>query len=205
MRSTLFPESYKKQGSSCLFVGKGPSAELAKEHLSFGDLATVNEAALLFSRVDFSFWGDVVSSDIIRLVDARRPIYVLPDRMHKETWMTPYVGRWRVVKTPFDIFPSDRTILYPYYHVLAERDSVLRAMKLDRVPLCSTAVAGLYVLATRFQYKHILCYGFDGGRGYVKGMKIMDPNFDYTVFRNAMEIVAEYVGKHYGTIVEWGS
>lgn len=200
-----FPEKYRRDGKACLFVGKGPSAILAKDHLSFGDLATVNDAALLFSHVDWSFWTDYISPEVIAEIDTRRPIFVLPDRMHQETWFTSLVGRWRVIKTPIDTFPSDRTILYSYNHVLAERGPVLDAMKHDKVPMCSTAVAGLYILATQFRYKHILCYGFDGGRGYVKGVKFMEPTFDYTAFRRAMEVVAEYVGERYGTIVEWGS
>lgn len=200
-----FPEAYRREGKSCLFVGKGPSAAHAKDHLLFGDLATVNDAALLFSHVDFSFWTDFLSAEIVAEINTRRPIFVLPDKMHQETWLTSLVGRWHVIKTPMDVFPPDRTILYPYNHVLAEREPILHAMKQDKAPMCSTAVVGLYVLAAQFRYRRILCYGFDGGRGYVQGVKFMEPATDYTAFRRAMEVVAEYVSERYGTIIEWGS
>lgn len=206
------PEKYKREGRTCIFVGKGPSARFAKEHEVFGDIATVNDAALLVSRVHWSFWVDM-NKDMPGLQEAtdRGAVFVLPDKMHISSLPLSILGRLtgaiKLVDTAgLSAFPPGRTILYPYNLIGFQEADIIGAMEQEKVPMASTSVGALYILAAHFQYRHIRCLGFDGGGGYVqkKGIiKSQNPFADYTPFRRAMEVVASYAQNRYGTKIEF--
>jgi len=205
-------EEYNTDGKPCIFVGKGPSAYFATEHEAFGDIATVNDASLLVSRVNWSFWVDM-NKHMHGLQGAadRGAVFVLPDKMHSSSLPLSILGRLtgaiKLVDTAgLSVFPPERTILYPYNLIGFQEADIIGAMEQEKVPLASTSVGALYILAAHFQYRHIRCFGFDGGGAYVQKKEIIkskNPFVDYTPFRRAMEIVASYAKKRYGTIIEF--
>ncbi len=198
------PERYKRERESCVYVGKGPSASFAKDFLSFGDIATVNDATLLFDHVDWSFWVDIVRDEIIQDAVGRGATIVLPDKMHNSSLFNIAIGRTELVETKtLSFYNPENTILYPYERVDFRESDLIRAMDQDKVPACSTASGGLYMLAVHLKYKHIRCFGFDGGFGYAKGVKYKNPLGNYTIFRKAMETIASYIHKRYGTVIEF--
>ncbi len=195
---------------TCLLVGKGPSAYRVGEYVAFGDIATINDAALLVPHIRWSFWVDMIS-DLSCYAEAakRGGTFVLPDKMHQYSFLSSVLKRKVLVHThDLPIFPPERTVLYPYNLIGFDRSILIDSMEQRRVPLTSTSVAALYILAVPFRYRHIRCIGFDGGGEYVKNpgiMKSRNPFVNYTLFREAMEVVAEYAHTRYGTIVEFAN
>ena len=138
----------------CLYVGKGPTGAAVREHLDFGAVATVNAASLLVDRVDWSFWCDV-PPDVERhaLANCRR--FLVPDQVH-----TGRLYWWRLAwerrrTAELEVFPEDRTWLYPYSYIWPLDRSIRRAVAHDRIPMCMTSPAGLYILARYLGYREI--------------------------------------------------
>lgn len=202
-RSLRTLASYSDHPARCLYVGKGPSAVFAKDHLDFGHIATVNFAAVLFSEVDWSFWCDVPPVSEIEVVRDRCRTFIVPDVLHVGTGFR--VG-WR--KRPLSevgCFPVGRTLTYPYSFFYYRASAIRNAVEADQVPMSMTATAGLFILARYLGYREIWCFGHDGGDGHAAEFKDSRGPLlgNYDKWRRAMETLAECLREKFGTIVRF--
>jgi hypothetical protein len=189
----------------CLYVGKGLTGAAVREHLDFGAVATVNAASLLVDQVDWSFWCDIPpDAERHALANCRR--FLVPDQVH-----TGRLYWWRLAwerrrTAELGVFPEDRTWLYPYSYIWPLDRSIRRAVAHDRIPMCMTSPAGLYILARYLGYREIWCFGHDGGKGYAEGLPHSPGGpraGHYNRFRWSMEVVAAELRCRLGTEVRF--
>jgi hypothetical protein len=189
----------------CLYVGKGPTGAAVRDHLDFGAVAAVNAASLLVEQVDWSFWCDIPPENQ-RHALANCRCFLVPDHLHtgRLYWWRLAWERRRTVE--LGIFPEDRTWLYPYSYIWPLERSIRRAVSQDRIPMCMTSPAGLYILARHLGYREIWCFGHDGGTGYAAGLPASQGGpraGHYDRFRRAMQVVAAELYGRLGTDVRF--
>ena len=155
--------------------------------------------------MDWSFWCDIPPVTERHALANCRHILV-PDHLHtgRLYWWRLAWERRRTSELGF--FPEDRTWLYPYSYIWPLKRSIRQAVARDRIPMCMTSPAGLYILARYLGYREIWCFGHDGGKGYAAGLppKHGGPRAGhYNRFRMAMEVVAAELRRRLGTDVRF--
>jgi hypothetical protein len=194
----------RSRSGRCLYVGKGPSATRARENLDFGDVATVNSAAVLFDNVMFSFWCDVPPASEFTSVYPKCRYFIVPCKLHNgfDYWH----WRWRGVPVEqLGLFPAERTLVYPYNFIRHSRGRIRAEIAADRVPMCMTGPAGLFILSRYLGYRDIWCFGHDGGFGHCSELtsNSQPARTGYNVFRRAMETVADCLRERWGTQIHF--
>ena len=203
-------------GDRCILVGKGPSAEFAKEHIDFGDVATLHEAALLVpGTIDYAFFTDVEFVEPAQPAFDRCRRFVVPEHLHanggkrlrapSEVEGLPLDGifvypRQRVTRIPSMITRAVHRLGLPLIAQLHDKirlGSVARAVRRDRIPFVASGPVGIFLLSA-IGYRKIWCFGLDGGHARAPGIG-GTRNPDYCWTREVAEVVARCVRQVHGT------